>query len=89
MVVTTVSNANVLDNAYQPEVGDIIENPIIVSLPYSAENVSNNFPYRANYQLSNDAETGADIVYRFDLVLDSYVDIEIANTNTAMISILC
>ncbi len=29
----SVSNANVLVNAYQPEVGDIIENPIIVNLP--------------------------------------------------------
>lgn len=81
----SISSANVMVSMYSPSLGDVFENAIEISLPYSEQNANTAFPIRTNYQLLADSENGNDLVYKFELSEDVIIDIQLSNASSSSI----
>ncbi len=75
----SVTTADLMVAAYDAPVGDIVENPFMVTLPYSHAGESSAFPMRSNYNIPGTATTGKDVVYMFTLDEDQELDVVISN----------
>ncbi len=85
----SVTTADILVNAYDAAVGDIFENPFVVTLPYTNAGVSTDLPMRSNYITPGTATNGKDVVYKFTLADDQEIDVTVtpAGANVAKIAI--
>ena len=75
----SVLTADISVDAYDAPLGDIVENPFIVSLPHVDAGVSSAFPMRSNYNTPGTATNGNDVVYMFTLAEDKELDVTITN----------
>ena len=74
-----VTTADIMATAYTAVVGDIVENPFMVALPYAGVGESSALPMRSNYNLPGAATNGKDVVYMFTLAEDKELDVTITN----------
>ena len=79
----SVTTADVTVTAYTAAVGDIVENPFMVTLPVAEVGVSTAMPMRSNYVLPGAAANGKDVVYKFELTEDQEVSFDITNATEA------
>ncbi len=74
-----VITADVSVDAYDAPVGDIVENPFMITLPYSQAGENSAFPMRNNYNTPGTTSNGTDVVYMFTLNEDQEVVVVISN----------
>jgi hypothetical protein len=74
-----VTTASVTATAYAAPIGDIAENPWMVTVPYSNAGVSTALPMRSNYIIPGTATNGKDVVYKFSLAEDKELSVALTN----------
>jgi len=79
----SVTTADIMATAYAAPVGDIVENPFMVTLPVAEVGVSTAMPMRSNYILPGATANGKDVVYKFELTEDQEVTFDITNATEA------